>query len=301
MKTKSIVSIAWIGLCASFAILSFGMCTAGTYQLPSPIPADMNECNRLDLYAEYYESTPDGFSYGPNSACKPGRLSCQLFNQDDNKNSYYRWVKISPPRVESTTEKCNKIDDDCNGLIDDVADAGLVCISGKGACRRIGFLGCNPDFQCIPKTSNDMDISTDWHLSYAPVPHVPNDVTDYSWDWNCDGKIEATAFPISGSVIASSIKTDGTTGSYTQSTYPQVEPAPLSIPCKGICTAGSAGVYQWLSVFDKDIAKDLIPNQPVPKPELTCGKIFRVAKCQFNAAMMECQVAEILNWGVYCR
>ena len=44
-----------------------------------------------------------------------------------------------------SAEVCDGLDDDCNGVVDDVAGLGMACMAGQGACVAAGAMVCSPD------------------------------------------------------------------------------------------------------------------------------------------------------------
>lgn len=46
---------------------------------------------------------------------------------------------------EAPAEVCDGVDNDCNGVVDDVAGAGDACAVGVGVCAAAGALACGPD------------------------------------------------------------------------------------------------------------------------------------------------------------
>ncbi|MCA9546126.1 MAG: hypothetical protein KC613_17095 [Myxococcales bacterium] len=72
-------------------------------------------------------------------------------------------------------ERCNGIDDDCNGVVDDVAEAGTRCELGEGACAAIGEWLCNPAQQ---------------RLFCSARPAMPADEICDGRDNDCDGEVD---------------------------------------------------------------------------------------------------------------
>jgi len=78
-----------------------------------------------------------------NQNCYSGLGECQTRGKticsSDNSG-----VVCDAVAVQGTTELCGDgLDNDCNGLIDDVANLGLACESGIGACKADGVYYCD--------------------------------------------------------------------------------------------------------------------------------------------------------------
>ena len=76
--------------------------------------------------------------------------------------------------IPSGIERCNHIDDDCGGLIDEIFDLGGECTVGVGACAQTGRIECGPDgaAQC------------------SAQPGIPSQETCDNTDEDCDGEID---------------------------------------------------------------------------------------------------------------
>lgn len=115
-------------------------------------------------------------------------------------------------------EVCNAVDDDCDGLVDDVMDGTVVCFSGEtaatctNACGVVGTGSCAPDclsFDCSSsdfETCNYCDDDGDGNL-FGEKPLATRDVVA---DFNC-GAAGGTA-PTFGD--ARCVTTDGPRGSF---------------------------------------------------------------------------------------
>jgi len=73
-------------------------------------------------------------------------------------------------------ERCNGLDDDCNGIVDDVPDAGRNCSDGVGACKRFGRTACDPNSGAIACRTPPLG---------APEPEECNGVDD-----DCNGTVD---------------------------------------------------------------------------------------------------------------
>lgn len=69
-------------------------------------------------------------------------------------------------------ERCNTLDDDCDGDTDEGFDVAAVCMIGTGACQTFGLQTCAPDGM-----STECDA-----MPIEPLPELCNEIDD-----DCDG------------------------------------------------------------------------------------------------------------------
>ncbi|MFO0760108.1 MAG: MopE-related protein [Byssovorax sp.] len=69
-------------------------------------------------------------------------------------------------------EACNGLDDDCDGVVDDGFDVGLLCTAGHGACVALGTIVCVSDTETMCNA-----------VPGTPAPEICGD----DLDSNCDG------------------------------------------------------------------------------------------------------------------
>ena len=65
-----------------------------------------------------------------------GRLICTAARDD---------VRCDAEPGAAAAEACNGLDDDCDGVVDNVLGVGDACVAGRGACEARGELRCAPD------------------------------------------------------------------------------------------------------------------------------------------------------------
>ncbi len=102
-----------------------------------------------------------------------GRGICKAGNRTCSEDAV--WGACSG-QVLPRKELCNRLDDDCDGIIDnDFERDGASCSVGVGQCKTSGTWRCNPD---------GLGATCD-----APQPKIEAEVCD-GIDNNCDGQID---------------------------------------------------------------------------------------------------------------
>lgn len=89
---------------------------------------------------------------GANGCVSDGVWGCD-FSRDE--------IVCNAPPIKPTTEKCNGVDDDCNGVTDSDAwpELGEICFSTKENCTRSGVWACDNYMQDSYCTAEDMPTS----------------------------------------------------------------------------------------------------------------------------------------------
>lgn len=275
MKTRHRLSnITALLITGSITVATFGMCTAGNYQF-GPY-ASTSECDKEDAFADYYQSNTN-LSFANNSACRPGKMRCTLFPSDIDGGSTLRWSVTQAPLLDAGIEgtQCNGIDDDCNGLIDDIADLGSVCYAGYGACKQVGVRKC-PDLSFCSATS----IADMGDNKYHGYPFVDPESRTYSWNWGC---APATAPTASKAIYALYTSFDAQRGTVDASQAVAIQAAFSSssiISCKDpslSCTGTQLTQYSFLIGTSNKTAS------------LTeCGKSYALLKCKATGTTPSC-------------
>jgi hypothetical protein len=102
--------------------------------------------------------------------CRAGRQRCAADGSG--------WLPCDG-EVRPADEVCNGLDDDCDARVDDVADAGLECSAGLGACSRNGVFVCDAATGALvcsaragepaPETCNFVDDDCDGVADDGPI------------------------------------------------------------------------------------------------------------------------------------
>ncbi len=105
-------------------------------------------------------------------ACKLGERTCEDGSWSECRNE-----------VVPTAELCNRVDDDCDGIVDNGFEReGALCFykGAKGACRTEGKWRCSAD-----GTSSECDAPL-----VKPTPEVCDGI-----DNDCDGEVDEDSVP----------------------------------------------------------------------------------------------------------
>lgn len=256
----------------SITVATFGMCTAGNYQFGPYV--SQNQCPEEDAFADYYPSNTN-LSFANNSACHPGKLRCTP--SDTDGGSSLRWTFAQEPFIGAGIEgtQCNGIDDNCNGLIDDITDLDSVCYAGYGACKQVGVRKC-PDLSFCSATS----IADMGDNKYHRYPFVDPESRTYSWNWGC---APATAPTASKAIFALYTSFDSQRGTVDSSLAVAIQTAFSSssiISCKDP-SVSCTGIQGTQNSF-------LIGTSSKTASTAECGKAYTLLKCKATGATPPC-------------
>ena len=195
-----------------------------------------------------------------------------------------------------TLEKCNYLDDDCDGTIDEgFPGLGNVCSVGVGACKRFGVTKCTAD-----ATGTECSVTAG-----APATEKCNGVDD-----DCDGTIDED-FPTLGSSCTVGVGTCTRTGNVvcdaaqTGTTCSVAPGSPGTEVCNGLDDDCDGHIDEgWLNqstgVYDQAFACGSCSNDctvlyALPNASGTCnltGGPHCAMACDANAYDLDGQVAD---------
>jgi hypothetical protein len=167
-----------VGICQSRGV--FECAADGTQAVCNATviaPDNAESCNGLD---DNCNGRTDESFPRLNSICTVGEGACEragIYVCDPSGVSDVCNATAGEPRQEL----CNRLDDNCNGRVDeDFPTVGNTCESGLGLCRRSGVINCDSD-----NPAGDPVCDAE-----AVVPQNPGvDACDYQDD-DCDGNVD---------------------------------------------------------------------------------------------------------------
>ena len=125
--------------CSSVCGGGVRQCLNGTFGACSAREPVEELCNRLD---DDCDGTPDE-DFNLDEPCMVGEGECArrgtpACNPDGT-------VRCEGDAGAPTNERCDGLDNDCNGLVDDPFGGGAPCFAGQGECQRSGLTLCRLD------------------------------------------------------------------------------------------------------------------------------------------------------------
>lgn len=138
---RSAAALGCVGLLAGLSA-SFGC--AGTDkkgELEAELEAELaaaKDRKPAECHPDYEEPCYSGAEgTAGRGICREGKRTC-------DKDGF--WLECVGEQPPAEKELCNKIDDDCNGVVDDgFQREGTKCWNGKGECRSEGTYSCSED------------------------------------------------------------------------------------------------------------------------------------------------------------
>jgi hypothetical protein len=112
--------------------------------------------------------TPPATFCNPNGVCGATTARC---------SAAAGWVCDYPPSYQPEETRCDGLDNDCDGMVDEPFPlVGTACGNGAGACRRTGTYECNA--------------AGDGVVCNAPPAGAPTDEACNGVDDDCDGRVD---------------------------------------------------------------------------------------------------------------
>ncbi len=188
-----------IGACRASGHMVCGELGAVVCDAPIVPPAARELCNGIDDTCDGH--VDEGFALG--TACTAGVGACLQRGVFvcDSDGALTCSVQPGPP----LPERCNGIDDDCDGAVDDGLGLGLACSAGVGACNAPGVMVCDRAGNTVcnafpraptPETCNRLDDNCNGTVDDLPAAQVQVGVsynTLAAYDGNCNGVLERGA------------------------------------------------------------------------------------------------------------
>jgi hypothetical protein len=122
--------------------------------------------NNCDGIADNVSRLGEACSDGLGACIRSGLMACDIFSGE---------LRCDAQAGNPVAEICNGIDNNCDGIVDNVSGLGEACFAGFGACRSEGILECQPD-SAEPQCS-----------AVAGEPGI--EICD-GLDNNCDGTVD---------------------------------------------------------------------------------------------------------------
>ncbi len=219
---------------------------------------------------------------GVGSNCTVGQGSCQRTGKWKCDTSLQKLV-CSAKAATPTTEICDGLDNNCNGIIDDVQGAGKPCTAGLGICKNTGQYICD----------------TKHHRLICNAKLLPSKKeTCNGKDDDCDGKIDNNIVWLNSKCFIKEKKGICARGQWTcKNGHANCEgPAPTTESCNNLdddcdglidedvyrkCPKQNCpGVIQrcyrgkWSPCIHREICRDKKDNDCDGKPDEICGKQY---------------------------